>query len=346
MFFACRGACRPEGEGYLTPSGCEPKLDREEKRRRNNSKRKKRRTQRGARFNFFEKGETAMYKLLALNIDGTILKNNGRLQRETKEAVEYVKRKGVYVTLMTSRNLLAARKVAKALKLDSELITFQGAIIGKSLKEKIFEALIPEERTFNIVQVLENYNCNIRLMHERYSIGNRNKVQKNLVVKTVLSSGDPFFYPTQFVDSLGNILMDEPVAVPKIDVYFANERERNEAMSVLAKAFPTIDMIMHPNEKMEIVPQGVSKLAGLQRLGNHLGISLKEMVVIGDGLDDMPAIEAVGLGVAMGNAPAEVKKAADWVTRSNEQLGVAYMIKEHFRKQLRPEFLRKLKIKR
>lgn len=205
-----------------------------------------------------------MYKLLALNIDGTILKNNGRLQRETKEAVEYVKRKGVYVTLMTSRNLLAARKVAKALKLDSKLITFQGAIIGKSLKEKIFEALIPEERTFNIVQVLENYNCNIRLMHERYSIGNRNKVQKNLVVKTVLSSGDPFFYPTQFVDSLGNILMDEPVAVPKIDVYFANERERNEAMSVLAKAFPTIDMIMHPNEKMEIVPQGVSKLAGLQ----------------------------------------------------------------------------------
>lgn len=70
------------------------------------------------------------------------------------------------------------------------------------------------------------------------------------------------------------------------------------------------------------------------------------MVVIGDGLDDMPAIEAVGLGVAMGNAPVEVKKAADWVTRSNEQLGVAYMIKEHFRKQLRPEFLWKLKIKR
>jgi Cof subfamily protein (haloacid dehalogenase superfamily) len=286
------------------------------------------------------------YKLLALNIDGTILRNNGRLQRETKEAVEYVKRKGVYVTLMTSRNLLAARKVAKALKLNSQLITFQGAIIGKSLNEKMFETLIPQERTFNIVQVLENFNCNIRLMHERYSIGNRKKVQKNLVVKTVLSSGDPFFYPTQFVDSLGDILMDEPLAVPKIDVYFANEQERNEAAAVLAKAFPTINMIMHSNGKMEIVPQGVSKLAGLRRLGNHLGISLKEMVVIGDSLDDMPAIEAAGLGVAMGNAPAEVKKVADWVTRTNEQLGVAYMIKEHFRKQQRPDFLQKLKIKR
>ncbi|MED4876946.1 Cof-type HAD-IIB family hydrolase [Anoxybacillus geothermalis] len=286
-----------------------------------------------------------MYKLLALNIDGTILKNNGRLPRETKEAVDYVKKKGVYVTLITSRNLLSARKVAKALRLDGMLIAFQGAMIARTLDDKLFDAVIPEERTFNIVQILENFNCNIRLMHERYSLGNRKKVKKNLVVQTVLSSSDPFFYPTQFVDSLGDVLIDEPIAVPKIDVFFAGDAERDEAAAVLAKAVPSIDMIMLPNGKMEIVPQGVSKLAGLRRLAQHIGVSLKETVVIGDGLDDLPAIEAAGLGVAMGNAPLEVKRAADWVTRSNEQLGVAYMVKEHFRKQQRIEFLQKLKTK-
>jgi Cof subfamily protein (haloacid dehalogenase superfamily) len=285
-----------------------------------------------------------IYKLLALNIDGTILKNNGRLQKGTKEAIEFVKQKGVYVTLLTSRNFLSARKVAKALKLDAMLITFQGAVIGKSLDEKIYEKMVSEEKTFNIVQVLENFDCNIRLMHERYSIGNRKKIQNNLLVKTVLSTGDPFIYPTQFVDSLGDTLRDEPLAVPKIDVYFPNEEEREEAAKVLREAFYGIDVIMQPNCKMEIVPSGVSKLNGLQRLGNYLDISLKEMVVIGDSLDDMSAIEAAGLGVAMGNAPAEVKKVADWVTRSNEQLGVAYMIKEHFRKQQRLEFLRQIKI--
>ncbi|AGT30976.1 haloacid dehalogenase [Geobacillus genomosp. 3] len=284
-----------------------------------------------------------MYKLLALNIDGTILKNNGRLPRETKEAVNYVKRKGVYVTLMTSRNLLSARKVAKALRLDGMLITFQGAMVGKTLDDKLFQMLIPEERTFNIVQILENFNCNIRLMHERYSLGNRKKVKKNLVVQTVLSSSDPFFYPTQFVDSLGDVLIDEPIAVPKIDVFFAGDAERDEAAAVLAKAVPSIDMIMQPGGKMEIVPQGVSKLAGLRRLAQHIGVSLRETVVIGDGVDDLPAIEAAGLGVAMGNAPLEVKRVADWVTRTNEQLGVAYMVKEHFRKQQRIEFLQKLK---
>ncbi|MED4301131.1 Cof-type HAD-IIB family hydrolase [Geobacillus stearothermophilus] len=286
-----------------------------------------------------------MYKLLALNIDGTILKNNGRLPRETKEAVDYVKRKGVYVTLMTSRNLLSARKVAKALRLDGMLIAFQGAMIARTLDDRLFDAVIPEERTFNIVQILENFNCNIRLMHERYSLGNRKKVKKNLVVQTVLSSSDPFFYPTQFVDSLGDVLIDEPIAVPKIDVYFATDEERDAAAALLTKSIPSIDMIMQPNGKMEIVPQGVSKLAGLRRLAQHIGVSLKETVVIGDGLDDLPAIEAAGLGVAMGNAPLEVKRAADWVTRSNEQLGVAYMVKEHFRKQQRIEFLQKLKTK-
>ncbi|ADI27861.1 Cof-type HAD-IIB family hydrolase [Geobacillus sp. C56-T3] len=286
-----------------------------------------------------------MYKLLALNIDGTILKNNGRLPRETKEAVDYVKKKGVYVTLITSRNLLSARKVAKALRLDGMLIAFQGAMIARTLDDRLFDAVIPEERTFNIVQILENFNCNIRLMHERYSLGNRKKVKKNLVVQTVLSSSDPFFYPTQFVDSLGDVLMDEPIAVPKIDVYFATDEERDATAALLTKSIPSIDMIMQPNGKMEIVPQGVSKLAGLRRLAQHIGVSLKETVMIGDGLDDLPAIEAAGLGVAMGNAPLEVKRAADWVTRSNEQLGVAYMVKEHFRKQQRIEFLQKLKTK-
>lgn len=285
-----------------------------------------------------------LHKLLAINIDGTILKNNGRLQKETKEAIEFVKQKGVYITLLTSRNLLSARKVAKALRLDTMLITFQGAMIGTSLDEKLYENVIHEEKTFNIVQVLENFNCNIRLMLERYSIGNRKKVKKNLVVRTVLSSSDPFFYPTQFVDSLGDILRDEPVSTPKIDVYFSSDEEREEAVKVLQEAFKGIDFILQPNGKLEIVPVGASKLSGLKRLGEHLGIPLKEMVVIGDGYDDIPAIRAAGLGVAMGNAPAEVKREADWVTRSNEQLGVAYMIKEHFRKQQSFEFLRKIKV--
>jgi hydroxymethylpyrimidine pyrophosphatase-like HAD family hydrolase len=77
-------------------------------------------------------------------------------------------------------------------------------------------------------------------------------------------------------------------------------------------------------------------------LGDVLKIAPQEMVVIGDTMEDLPIIEVAGLGVAMGNAPKEVKQAADWITRTNDESGVAYMIKEHFRKQQRIAFINKL----
>jgi hydroxymethylpyrimidine pyrophosphatase-like HAD family hydrolase len=108
--------------------------------------------------------------------------------------------------------------------------------------------------------------------------------------------------------------------------------------------FTEIETIQLDALRLDIVPAGVSKLKGLAFLGSHLGIQLKEMVVIGDGLDDIPAIEAAGLGVAMWNAEFKVKLAANWVTRSKNEHGVAYMVKEHFRKQQPIEFLRKMNI--
>ena len=81
-------------------------------------------------------------------------------------------------------------------------------------------------------------------------------------------------------------------------------------------------------------------------LGEHLNISLNEMVAIGDSMEDLEIIENVGLGVAMGNSPVELKQAADWITRSNSENGVEYMIKEHFRKQFPLPFLKNHKIHR
>jgi Cof subfamily protein (haloacid dehalogenase superfamily) len=287
-----------------------------------------------------------IYRLLAVNIDGTLLRSNGRLQSGTKEAIEFVKNKGVYVTLVTNRNFQAAKKIAKALKLNSILITHGGAFISSKLDKPFYAKRISEEKTFNIVQVLENFECNIRLLHERFSIGNRMKLPGNIITKAVLGSGDPLFYPLQFVESLGDSLRDHPVAPPKIEVYFSEREECQRAKKTLEDAFDGIHIISIHDHQFNIVPTGVSKFNGLRTLADILNIPLKETVAIGDSYDDLEMIENVGLGVAMGNAPKEVKLAADWVTRSNNQLGVAYMIKEHFRKQQRIEFLRQLNVKK
>jgi len=287
-----------------------------------------------------------IYQLLAINIDGTLLRSNGRIQSGTREAIEYVKNKEVYVTLVTNRTFPSAKKVAKALKLDSLLITHGGSFIASSIDEPLKASRIPEEKTFNIVQVLENYECNIRLLHERFSIGNRMKLPGNLIAKAVFGSGDPLFYPMQFVSSLGDYLRDSPVAPQKLEVYFSNDEERNEVERMLLDNFEGISTSHQESKKLDIVAKGVSKLSGLSALCNHLGIPIEKTVVIGDSVDDQRMIESAGLGVAMWNAPKEVKKAADWVTRSNNQNGVSYMVKEHFRKQQRIEFLRKIKIEK
>ncbi|MDQ0232328.1 Cof-type HAD-IIB family hydrolase [Metabacillus malikii] len=283
------------------------------------------------------------YRLLALNIDGTLLRSNGRLQPSTKEAIEFVKNKGIYVTLVTNRHFQSAKKLAKALKLDSLLVTHGGAFISDNLDKPLYEKRISEEMTFNLVQVLENFKCNIRIIQERFSIGNKKRIASNLLSKSILNTSDSMFYPVQFVDSLGDTLRDEPVTAMKIDIHFKTTAEKEEAAKIVSEAFKEVDVREFPT-KLEIVKKGVSKENGLRALTNHLQIPIEKAVAIGDSEDDAEMIMSAGLGVAMWNAPFEVKRVADWVTRSNNQQGVAYMVKEHFRKQQREEFLRKIKI--
>ncbi|MFO1442747.1 HAD family phosphatase [Bacillus sp. Bva_UNVM-123] len=285
-----------------------------------------------------------IYRLLAINIDGTLLHSNGRLHKSTKEAIEYVQQKGIYVTLVTARSFPSAKKVAKALKLNSLLVAHSGAYIASSEDKPIFVKRIAEDITYDLVRLLEGFSCQIRLVHEKYSLANRSKLNHNMLAKTVFTSGDPIFYSHQFVESLSDTLLDEPVTPPKIEVYFEDVSDVLDAKAAIKGMFSEIEVFQLNNLRIDILPAGVCKLNGLLYLGDHLNISRSEMVVIGDDIDDLDMIEAVGLGVAMGNAPIQVKKAADWVTRPNNQQGVTYMVKEHFRKQHPIEFLRKMNI--
>ena len=105
-----------------------------------------------------------IYRLLAINIDGTILNEDGKINKQTKEAIEYVASKGIYVMLVTSRSFPSAKRVAKALKLDSFLVTHQGAYIANEMEKPLMVKRIPEDITYETVRFLEGFNC-------RYSIG-------------------------------------------------------------------------------------------------------------------------------------------------------------------------------
>jgi hydroxymethylpyrimidine pyrophosphatase-like HAD family hydrolase len=77
---------------------------------------------------------------------------------------------------------------------------------------------------------------------------------------------------------------------------------------------------------MEFVDVKASKAIAMEQIGNHYGIKQSQMIAVGDGFNDLSMIEYAGLGVAMANAPEEVKKRADYITLSNEEDGVAHVI--------------------
>ncbi|RFU64440.1 HAD family phosphatase [Peribacillus saganii] len=283
-----------------------------------------------------------VFRLLAVNIDGTLLQSNGRLNKSTKEAMEFVHQKGVHIALVTSRNFLSAKKVAKALKINPMIVAHQGAYVGSPAKKPLFIKRISEEHTLEIVQFLEKANCQIKVIHEKFMVGNRVNLPENILGKAVMYMNEGSFYSNQYVNTVSEALEDNPVSPPKIDAVFETEKEKREVCQLLTELYPEVTTIQLPNRKLTIVPRGVSKWSGVLYLAEHLGVKKEEIVAIGDGPDDIEMIENSGVGVAMSNSEPDVKRAAKWITRTNDEQGVAYMLKEFFRKQHPIEFLEKL----
>ncbi|MFZ0447165.1 MAG: Cof-type HAD-IIB family hydrolase, partial [Bacillus sp. (in: firmicutes)] len=268
-----------------------------------------------------------IYRMLAINIDGTLLQSNGKLHKSTKEAIDYVQQKGIYVTLVTSRTFPSAKKVAKALKLPTNLITHKGAYIAKDIERPVHSSRINDHISYDLVRLLEGFPCQIRLVHEHFSLANKYKLNHKLLSKTVFTTGDPIAYSQQFVDSIGDTIADEPANPLGIEVYFEYKEDLKDVQEAIGKMYHEVECLPSNELRLDIVPAGVSKLTGLLYLAERLGISRNQIVYIGDDLDDIELIHGAGLGVAMGNAPFEVKQAADWITRSQNQHGVAYVVK-------------------
>ncbi|WP_018662304.1 Cof-type HAD-IIB family hydrolase [Heyndrickxia acidiproducens] len=285
-----------------------------------------------------------IYKMLALNVEGTLLQDNGRISRSTKEAVDYAGGKGISVTLITSKSFEYAHRVAKMLKLNSSLITHQGAFIASKPDKPIFVRRINEEITLDLVRFLEGFQAQIKLVSENFTLGNKVKQPNKLIGRVIYQTSNPFSYAEQYVDALSEKLGQKPVSPPKIEVTFLRDQDVQDAKKAISNMFHEVDCIVCGKGKLDIVPAGVSKFRGLLYVCDRMNIRREEVVVIGSDTDDLPLIEWAGLGVAMGNAPLKVKNASDWVTRSNNENGVSYMVKEHFRKQQPIDFLKKMKL--
>lgn len=279
-----------------------------------------------------------MYKLIALDIDGTVLNSRNQVAAETRQAVQAAIARGVRVTLATGRGFPSAQGIARLLGLHgTPLVTHDGAYVADPLTGQVLsETRVPAEMAREACAVMQGAGLKINVVHEQFLLSNqriRNFTWRWLRPRHWASAANIFReardYPHVYARDLERYMRANPVAPPKF--YAMGTPDQLQAgAALLAERFSGA-LVTTPagSYAMEVTPAGVSKATGLRVLAGALGIRPEEVVGIGDNYNDVEMLTQVGLGVAMGNAPEDVRKLARVVTRTNDEHGVAYAI-EHW----------------
>ncbi|WP_164668044.1 Cof-type HAD-IIB family hydrolase [Virgibacillus doumboii] len=234
-------------------------------------------------------------KLIALDMDGTLLNSEEEISDYTKEVIAKALEKDVHVVLSTGRWLESCFPYAESLKLDSYLITVNGGQIWTMERNLIDEYQLHPERVKMMYELAEQMGVNIWMV-------STDRVWRE--------KGPEDFFAHEWLkfgcDSLDTKKLDEIV----------EELSHYEELE-LTNSLPT---------NIEVNPIGVNKASALRKVCDEIGISMNNVISIGDSLNDIKAIQQSGIGVAMGNGQEAIKKVADYVTDTNNNDGVAKAI--------------------
>jgi 5-amino-6-(5-phospho-D-ribitylamino)uracil phosphatase len=264
------------------------------------------------------------YKLVVIDIDGTLLIRADDISRENKAALKELRRRGIAVSLCSGRAIQAARTVIDQLDLDGLHIFFDGALVtDTSGKEHVYIKTIDHDLVRRAVDFAHRHSIIMDVFTATgyYAEGESwvtdlrrdyFKVTPTLIDFSKLPADERVVKGTLVVRSPA-----EKLGADRFREVFATEAHLSLTKT---PAFPDVDFI-------NIIAPGVSKRTALEALTKHMGISLEQVMGIGDGPNDIPILSSVGLGVAMGNASEDVKRCARYVTADVEHNGVAEAIK-------------------
>jgi 5-amino-6-(5-phospho-D-ribitylamino)uracil phosphatase len=268
-------------------------------------------------------------KAVAIDIDGTLVVPDQDVTPRVKRAVKKARAKGVIVLLATGRRFDTAQEFAVALELDGPMIVSGGAMVCNAATGEIyFEDVLPPEGVTASVDLLHRAGLQ-PLLRQRWSLGHR------------LFTGLPEYDDEPSTEYIGREpdairLPHEELRVVD-DVMFAAGLSLNEErLQELAKAVWELPNLLPlvlpygpgvlPSPVIDIFNAGTNKGKALHFVGQRFGFDLADTMAIGDGINDIDLLEAVGMPVAVGNAIPEAKAVAKIVVGANDEDGVAEAI--------------------
>ncbi|MBI4283468.1 MAG: HAD family phosphatase [Chloroflexi bacterium] len=263
------------------------------------------------------------YKLLVVDIDGTLLGKNGTISAEDKKALARAHNSGIRVSLSTGRVVRACLNLISQLPLDGYHIFFDGALVASPEKgEEVYVKPISEESVKQIIEFAHRHEVNLDLYSATKFFAERETWATNIrrqffdLEPTVVDFSE-LWRKERIIK--GTLVVRSQEERAKADNFYRHFDSRLAFSWTKTPAYPEVDFI-------NVLAPDVSKGKALEALASYLGVDLTEIMAIGDGINDVSLLSIVGLAVAMNNARPELKAVADYVTLDVDHNGVAAAI--------------------
>ena len=244
-----------------------------------------------------------MIKLVATDIDGTILVPEGEFTESIKKCISELCKQNIKVVLVTGRMNAAASKIAQELKLTTPVVSYQGGLVVENGK-KLYERYLTENQAEKIIEWSKKENIHVNLYND-----------------DILYSENDCYEIKRYCKNLHTectIKNFETIKKNKVNKLLAIDFENPERISRYEKELPTLfpDLYIVKSTPYFLEfsnPEG-SKKCAVEFLQKYWGLKKEEILTIGDQNNDIVLLRAGGIKIAMGNATDELKKEADYIT--------------------------------
>ena len=265
-------------------------------------------------------------KLIALDLDGTTLNSIGLLTQVTKDAIESVIEKNLYVVIATGRAFSALPEEILNIEGIHYLVTSNGARVFDVKEAKtIYSNLIGEDEIETIVELLRQYDFMIeafilgiayvdRKVYDNIEIIGLNKKHSDYVLKTRIP-----------VINLFEFILANKGNVENININFGKQEDKKMMAEVLVQ-LKNVTITSSFDHNLEIGGETTSKADAISNISHRLGIDESHIMAFGDSPNDGAMLKAAGLSIAMGNSKDQIKEIANFITHSNDEDGVAFAI--------------------
>ena len=264
------------------------------------------------------------YKLLVLDVDGTLLNDEREISKRTLATLLKVQQMGVRIVLASGRPTYGLMPLAKTLELGNYggfVLSYNGCQIIKAQNgEILFERRINPEMLPYLEKKARKNGFAIFTYHDDTLITDSpdNEYIKNeaLLNNLKIIREDEFSTAIDFAPCKCMLVSDKEKALIGLEQHLEK------------RLAGTLDAFRSEPYFLEVVPCGVNKANTLGALLEHLGVTREEVIAVGDGVCDVTMLQLAGMGVAMGHSQDSVKVCADYVTASNEEDGVALAVEK------------------